>query len=229
MRRAFLIGLLAQSAWSADGVIEKQLKSIGEVPNEEVVVVQKAFTSKDWRHEFSPFAFGGVPFGTVRRTLIGGASYTLHVNTWLAWEAFNFLYTKTIFTSFADDVNANQPSSAKIAPDYQKLVYFATTGFQITPTYGKVSTFSRWIAYLEPYLILSMGLAKTETVNYLAFVPGIGARFFFREWVSMRIELRDYLFTEKFTDNATGAEGSALRNNYSVLLSLSFWLPKMPR
>ncbi len=220
---------LTQSLIAAEGVIERQLRSIGEVPNEEVVVVQKAFTSKNWRHEFNPLAMGGVPFGTVRRTLFGGASYTLHANDWLAWEAFNFLYSKTIFSSFAEDINAYQASANKIAPDFQKLIYFATTGLHFTPTYGKVSSFSRWIAYLEPYFIFGVGLAKTEVQNYLTFAPGIGARFFFKEWVSMRIELRDYLFTEKFTDRATGAEATALRNNYSVMLALSFWLPKMPR
>lgn len=225
---ALFLGLLSQAVFAADGVIEQQLKSIGEIPNEEVVVVQKAFTSKNWRHEFNPLAIGGIPFGTVRRTLFGGASYTLHLNDWLGWEAFNFLYSKTIFSSFAEDINAYQAASNKIAPDFQKLIYFVTTGFEITPTYGKVSTFSRWIAYLEPYLTLGVGMAKTEVRSYLAFAPGIGARFFFKEWVSMKVELRDYLFTERYTDRATNQEASALRNNYSVMLALSFWLPKMP-
>lgn len=225
-RFVLILGLVGLPGF-ADNVIEEQLKKIGSVPNDEVVVVQRQFTNKSWRHEFSPIGIGGIPFGTVRRTVFGGANYTLHVNNWLAWEAFNFLYSKNFFSSFIDDINASQPAPKKIAPDFQKLIYFATTGFQITPTYGKVATFSRWIAYLEPYLVIGVGIARTEVREYLTYFPGIGARFFFKEWFSMRVELRDYLFTERFTNRTTGEDEKQLRNNYSVMVSLSFWLPKM--
>ncbi|MBI1861116.1 MAG: outer membrane beta-barrel domain-containing protein [Deltaproteobacteria bacterium] len=228
MRVALLICLTACHLMAAESVIEEQLKKIGSVPNDEVVVVQKQFTTKHWRHELNPISFGGIPFGTVRRTLFGGASYTLHFNDWLAWEAFSFLYSRTFFSSFVDDINANQLAGSKLAVDYQKLIYFLTTGVQLTPTYGKMSTFSRWIAYLEPYLVLGAGYARTETSSYPVFCPGIGARFFFREWFSMRVELRDYIYTETFFNHSSGQNDQALRNNYSVMVALSFWLPKMP-
>lgn len=228
---------------ASGNVIEKQLAEIGSVPNEEVVVVQRKYTRKLWRHEFTPVSFGGVPFGTVRRTLVGGAAYTLHINDWLAWEAVNFAYTKSFFSTFTTDINENKErgGQADIKPDYQKLLYFMTTGLQITPFYGKISTFSRWIAYIEPYFSMGVGLAKTEGYktdtsalnvggNYLTFVPGIGFRAFFREWFSMKLEFRDYLYTESFvTRETTPRNISALRNNYAVMVSLSFWLPKMPR
>src|SRR5471032_2608255 len=137
-----------------DSVIEKQLKEIGQIPNEEVIVVQRKYTRKNWRHELTPISLGGLPFGTVRRTLFGGASYTLHVNDWFAWEVGNFVYTKTFFSSFTDDINNNKanganPKAADIKPDYQKLLFFLTTGIQIAPFYGKMSTFTKWIAYTE--------------------------------------------------------------------------------
>ncbi len=233
----FLGVLLAFSsiAYGADNVIEKQLEEIGSIKDEEVVVVQRKYTRKDWRHEFTPVTLGGVPFGTVRRTLYGGASYTLHVNDWFGLEAFNFLYSKNFFSSFTDDINSNKgsganPSQAEIKPDIQKLLYMVTTGAQITPFYGKVSTFSRYIAYIEPYFSLGLGVAKTETNSYLTYFPGIGVRAFFKEWFSMRLEFRDYMYTETFA-NRSGAGGTStsLRNNYAVQVAFSFWLPKMPR
>ena len=217
--------LVSHSLWAADeNVIEKQLQEIGTIPNEEVVVVQRKFTRKEWRHELSPVGFGGVPFGTYRRTLLGSASYTLHANDWLGLELLNFSYNKNFFSSFIDDINANKIGGNDIYLDYQKLLYFITTGVQITPFYGKVSTFSKWLAYVEPYFSAGVGLAKTETNSYLAAYPGIGIRTFFTEWFSMRLEFRDYIYNETKRDGS-----SAMRNNYAVTASLSFWIPKMPR
>lgn len=218
--------------WAATGMIEKQLAEIGSISDDEVVVVQRKYTRKEWRHEFSPLGLGGVPFGTVRRTLIGGASYTLHANDWLGFEFLNFAYNKTFFSSFTDDINGNRERAGQndIKPDYQKLLYFLTTGIQLTPTYGKSSTFSRWIAYLEPYASIGLGIAKTESNTYFTAVPGVGLRVFFQEWFSMRVEFKDYIYNESFmTRTGTPTETTALRHNYAVLVSLSFWLPKMPR
>jgi len=212
---------------AATGVIEKQLQEIGSVSNDEVVVVQRKFTLKNWRHELTPVSLGGIPFGTVRRTLFGSAAYTLHFSDSFSWEALNFAYTKTFFSSFSDDINAN--NTTQIKPDFQKLIYFATTGIQYTPTYGKVSTFSRWIAYMEPFISLGVGVAKTDINSYLAVVPGIGMRIFFKEWVSMKLELKDYLYTETSVNRSTGVEQSSMKNNYAFMVSLSFWIPKMPR
>lgn len=220
----------SQSFAASESMIEQQLKELGSIANDEVVVVQRKFTRKAWRHEISPVSFGGVPFGTVRRTLMGGASYTLHVNDWFGWEVVNFAYTKAFFSSFTDDINAAQPGRPAIRPDFQKLLYFLTTGVQITPFYGKISTFSNYIAYLEPYLGLGVGISRTEAQSYLTFYPAIGIRAFFKEWVSMRLEFRDYMYTEKnVTRTDPPTEVNNFRNNYAVTVSLSFWLPKMPR
>ncbi len=229
----FVLLLSAGSIFAAENVIERQLEDIGSIPNEEVVVVQRKYTRKIWRSEFSPISFGGVPFGTVRRTLVAGASYTLHANDWLAFELLNFQYTKNFFSSFTSDVNANKDpgrvsTQPDIKPDYQKLLYFLTTGLEVTPFYGKLSSFSRWIGYVEPYLSLGVGLAKTEVNSYITYYPGVGVRAFFREWFSMRLEFRDYLYTEKFVDRTTLLTTPSLRNNFAVMVSLSFWLPKMP-
>ena len=225
---------LSGPIYATPNVIEKQLEEIGSIPNNGVVVVQKKYTRKSWRHELTPIAFGGLPFGTIRRTLVGGAGYTLHANDWLAVEVFNFAYAKNFFSSFTDDINANKgvganPSQADIKPDYQRLLYFLTAGAQFAPFYGKFATFSSWIAYIEPYFSLGAGMAKTEVGSYLTFYPGIGIRAFFKEWFSARLEFRDYLYTEKFnTRTSPSTEATALRSNYAVNLSLSFWLPKMP-
>jgi outer membrane beta-barrel protein len=211
-------------------VIEDQLAEIGSIPNEEIVVVQRKYTRKLWRSEIAPVTIGGIPFGTVRRTLFGGANYTLHVNDWFGWEVGNFLYSKTFFSSFTDDVNTTQQATnnPKIDVDTKKLLFLFTSGIQLTPFYGKMSTFSRWIAYIEPYFAFGAGIAKTEGNSYLTFYPGVGFRVFFREWFSMRLEFRDYMFTEQVLNRSTGQNENKFRQNYAFTVSLSFWFPKMP-
>lgn len=229
------ICLFSTSGYAADsGKIEEQLAEIGTIGNEEIMVVQRKYTRKAWRHELTPITFGGIPFGTIRRTLIGGMNYTLHLSDQFALEAFNFTYSKNFFSSFTDDINQNKASGSNplqndIKPDFQKLLYFMTAGMQYTPIYGKLSTFSRWIAYIEPYIGFGAGIAKTEASSYFTFYPAVGIRVFFREWFSMRLELRDYIYTEKYIARTAAAEeASATRHNYAVGLSFSFWLPKMP-
>lgn len=206
--------------------IEKQLQEIGSVPNEEILVIQRKFTRKEWRHEITPLNFGGIPFGTVRRTMTSGGSYSLHLKDWFAVEPVNFTFSKNFFTSFTDDINA--ASGTKLRPDPQRILYFLTTGVQFTPIYGKMSTLSKWIAYVEPYLGLGGGIAKTETDSYFTFYPAVGLRVFFKEWFSMKLELRDYMYTEQTIDPESKNRTPNFRNNYAVGLSLSFWLPKMP-
>lgn len=214
----------------ASGVIEEQLAEIGSIPNEEIVVVQRKYTRKLWRSEIAPVTIGGVPFGTVRRTLFGGANYTLHVNDWFGWEVGNFLYTKTFFSSFTDDINQGQDQSSlpRLDVDTKKLLFIFTSGLQLTPFYGKMSTFSRWIAYLEPYFSLGAGIAKMEDKSYFTFYPGVGLRIFFREWFSMRMEFRDYMFTEQVLNRSSNVTENKFRQNYAFTVSLSFWFPKMP-
>lgn len=221
--------LFASPAFADDeGVIEKQLSEIGSIPNEEIMSVQRKYTRKVMRHELTPVSLGGVPFGTVRRTMTGGAGYSLHFNDWLAGEV-NFTYTKNFFSRFTTDINENNPTP-DIRPDVQKLLLIGSLGLQFTPFYGKMSTFSRFIAYIEPFFSVGAGLAKTETNNYLTFYPGLGIRVFFREWVSMKFEFRDYMYFEKFVQRTTPhSEATSLRHNFSVAVALSFWLPKMPR
>lgn len=203
-------------------IIEDQLTEIGQIPNDEVVVVQRKYTRKKGRVELTPVTFGGVPFGTVRRTLFGGASMTYHLNDKWAIEAPAFHYTKTFFSSFTSDINGGQGADPQINVDEQRLLFFLTAGIQFTPFYGKMSSFSRYIAYLEPFITGGLGLAKTESNSYLSPYLGVGFRFFFKEWFSLRLDLRDYIYNE-----VQGGQ-SRLRNNYAFTVSLSFWLPKMP-
>lgn len=220
--------LSVPTAHADENIIEEQLQEIGQIPNEEVMVVQRKYTRKKFRHELTPALLGGLPFNSVRRTLYGGASYTLHVNDWLGFEAM-FNYSQSFIGGFVNDVNSNstRPNQNPINPDYQKLLYAVYVGAQISPFYGKMATLSSSIAFLEPFFYLGAGIANTEKYLYPTVVPGIGVRVFFKEWFSLRLEIRDLIYNERAISRVTGLEESGIRNNYMFLASLSFWLPKM--
>ncbi len=230
LSRSFYLfaGLCVFAPVAGANIIEEQLTEIGQVPNEEIVVVQRQYTRKTGRFELTPVQVGGVPFGDFRRTLFGGASATYHLNDWLGFEVPAFAYTKTFFSSFTSNINAGQTAAGAplINVDEQRLLFFLTGGVQLTPFYGKLSTFSRYIAYIEPFFSLNAGLARTETSNYLTVVPGLGFRLFFKEWFSMRFDFRNYIYNERSV--STGTPVDKLRMNYAFTVSLSFWLPKMP-
>jgi outer membrane beta-barrel protein len=228
-----LLSLVVATQSFAANMIEEQLAEIGAVPDEEIVVVQRKYTRKNFRFELTPVAFGGVPFGTVRRTLFGGANATFHLNDWLGIEAPNFVYTKGFFSGFTSDINAGQDAALPSARPHinvseQKLLFFLTGGLQFTPFYGKLANLSRFIAYIEPFFSVGAGIARTETSSYLTLYPGVGFRLFFKEWFSFRFDFRDYIYTERSTDPTSGSITNTLRNNYAFTVSLSFWLPKMP-
>ena len=123
-----------------------------------------------------------------------------------------------------NDINANSTNGTQVTLLTSQLVFLLTSGIQLTPFHGKLSTFSHWIAYVEPYLSLGAGLARTDTDNLLTYYPGIGLRVFFKEWFSMRFEIRDYMYTGPISPLSTQTE---LQQNVAMLVSLSFWLPKM--
>jgi outer membrane beta-barrel protein len=219
---------LGTPAWADENIIEEQLQDIGKIPNEEVMVVQRKYTRKRLRHELTPAVFGGLPFNSVRRTLYGGASYTLHINDWLGLEAM-FNYSQSFIGGFVFDINNNatRPNQLPINADYQKLLFALYAGAQLSPFYGKMATLSSSIAFLEPYFYLGTGLATTEKFLYPTLVPGVGMRVFFKEWFSMRVDVRNLLYNERFISRQSGLEQTGIRSNWMILASLSFWLPKM--
>jgi outer membrane beta-barrel protein len=219
---------LATPARADENIIEEQLQEIGKIPNEEVMVVQRKYTRKRLRHELTPALIGGLPFNSVRRTLYGGASYTLHINDWLGLEAM-FNYSQSFIGGFVFDINNNatRPNQLPINADYQKLLFAVYAGAQLSPFYGKMATLSSSIAFLEPYFYLGAGLANTEKFLYPTLVPGVGLRVFFKEWFSMRVDVRNILYNERFISRQSGLEQTGIRSNWMILASLSFWLPKM--
>ena len=89
--------------------LEQQLKLQGAIGSNEVIVVEREYTSTAWRSELTPMILGGMPFGTYEEMLMGGASFALHVNSWLALEVPQFLYVHTFSGGILSDLRNNNP------------------------------------------------------------------------------------------------------------------------
>jgi len=128
--------------------------------------------------------------------------------------------------------------------DVYTYTWLAATDLQFSPLYGKVSFHDVALGQFNLYLSVGLGLVglqldstlKADTLVDLpqpAMAPtatfGGGVRFYFSEWLGVRIELRDYVaplsvYAEK---NPNGVKGDALssfnvQNLFLAQLGVSF-------
>jgi len=104
---------------------------------------------------------------------------------------------------------------------------------QWTPIYGKFNLFGEWVLHFDLYGILGPALISytgppstgtTGTSNYLTAggEVGIGMRFFFNRWMTLRIEFRDDIYGEK---SPTPNNGTQVQNQFFIDLGIGFFFP----
>jgi len=103
-------------------------------------------------------------------------------------------------------VGSTETSAVKLIRVTEKAVFdqvpkFKWNGdlnFGWSPIYGKVSLAGEWILHFDTYISLGLGVFGHETGGEAAFSPAanvaIGERVFLTEWLTLRLELRDYIF-----------------------------------
>jgi len=198
-----------------------------------IKVVQKRPVGKARRLELCPF-FNYLPNDDFVRGYMPGANVDYHFNEGVALEgtvAFGVHSNKQLLGDLRKD--GVRPAVL----DRPKLI--AAVGFNWSPIYGK-------IAYLEhpiiPYaLFLTTGYGVTSTdleitqnqggtptpgtdksitrsTSFQGYYIGIGQRYYFSHWGALRLELRNYAYTQR-VDAAYNN-----RNNLLVGAGFSFFL-----
>jgi len=234
------LGALAQSSEDEAGdVSEVDKDSLGPL-RERVRPVSGHLFLKRGRFELSPSATVSFRDAFFRKYILGATltyfpTETIGIGVRAGYSIPTVSGAAQICT-FGDDATTRgcrSPTSEELdgaAPGQIKLLGGAD--IQWAPIYGKIALLAEKFAHFDMYGVAGISavqyggprqLPALTSVNAMTVGGnvGIGFRFFFNDWITLRTELRDLIYVEK----AYGTNESALRNQFLFELGLSFFLP----
>lgn len=178
--------------------------------------VRERLFQKALRHELS--VMGGVYAADLLSAsyLVQGA-YTFHVTEDLGLEA-SFAYSQS--DSELVRIIENDRGISLIRIEAPVYVYQAHLIWSIA--YGKLRWFGDGISRFDFNLAIGGGLTDNQTSRGLTFSAGIGIKFFFDQWFSLRIDVRDQVLQQELLGE------SAIVNNITATLGLSVFIPFTP-
>lgn len=178
--------------------------------------VRERIFQKALRHEIS--VMGGVyAADLLSASYLAQAAYTFHVTEDLGLEA-SFAYSRA--DSELVRIIENDRGISLIRVDAPVYVYQAHLVW--TLAYGKMRWFGDGISRFDFNLAIGGGLTDNQTSRGLTFSAGLGIKFFFDQWFSIRIDIRDQVMQQELLGE------SAIVNNLTATLGLSVFLPFTP-
>ena len=178
--------------------------------------VRDRLFQKALRHEIS--VMGGVyAADLLSASYVLQAAYTFHVTEDLGLEA-SFAASESDSELVRIIENDRGVSLIRInAP-----VYVYQAHLLWTLAYGKVRWFGDGISRFDFNIAIGGGLTDNQTARGLTFSAGIGIKFFFDQWFSIRVDVRDQVLQQELLGEST------IVNNLTATLGLSVFLPPTP-
>ncbi|MCA9606393.1 MAG: outer membrane beta-barrel domain-containing protein [Myxococcales bacterium] len=178
--------------------------------------VRERLFQKALRHEIS--IMGGVyAADLLSASYLLQAAYTFHVTEDLGLEA-SFAYSQS--NSELVRIIENDRGISLVRIDAPVYIYQAHLLW--TLAYGKLRWFGDGISRFDFNLAIGGGLTDNQTARGLTFSAGLGIKFFFDEWFSIRIDIRDQVLQQELLGEST------IVNNLTATLGLSVFLPFSP-
>jgi len=171
---------LSAPAWAADA-------SNGAGPTPQAVQNRK----HDMRSEYSVWV-GALPMDAFTKGLSFTGAYTLHFDDLFAWEIAQFTYSVGLDTRLKDEL-ASLPQPVGPTP-FEVVEYYATSNFVFKPVYGKLAVLNRHLIYLEWFLVGGAGVGWLTLTSRPVLDVGTGFRVYAGDHLSVRLDVRDYLF-----------------------------------
>jgi outer membrane beta-barrel protein len=114
-----------------------------------------------------------------------------------------------------------------------QIKFLGALDIQWTPVYGKFNLFAEWVLHFDLYGILGpavisyrgppgSGLTGSNNDFTVGGEVGLGLRFFFNKWMTLRLELRDDIYGEK---SPTPSGGTAVQNQLFIDVGFGFYFP----
>ncbi len=178
--------------------------------------VRERLFQKALRHEFS--IMGGVyAADLLSASYLVQAAYTFHVTEDLGLEA-SFAYSQ----SDSELVRIIEADRGISLIRIEAPVYVYQAHLIWTLAYGKLRWFGDGISRFDFNLAIGGGLTDNQTARGLTFSAGLGIKFFFDEWFSIRFDVRDQILQQELLGEST------IVNNITATLGLSVFLPFSP-
>lgn len=198
---ALLIGLTSGArAQVDDDVAEEAARSARdddearrEKLSDRIKSVQRKVFIKKNRVELFP-SFGLSLNDAFFTSFLLDGSLAYHVSDALSIEARG---GGVIARSESDVIRFVRVETDSLLEDPPELVAHGELDVLVSPFYGKISLFGEAILHFDTYIALGGGVFVTDDTTAGAANVGIGQRFFLTEWLTARVEYRNYFFVEE--------------------------------
>lgn len=113
-------------------------------------------------------------------------------------------------------------------PPANRAMYAGLLELTWSPIYGKVSAMAEGVLHFDMYVKGGAGLigpARREAS--LGFSAALGQHYFINEWIALRVELRDYLFSMARTPKVD--KDKDFQHMLTVVAGASFYFPQDAR
>ncbi len=197
---ALLFSFLFASPAFSQETFRDQLKTYDR---DDIHSIHKKLFTKQGRHEFS-LGLGGVANhgGYLLTTL----AYQYHLLESVGFEALG---------GGAFQINNTEK------------FYFGQASASFSPLYGKVSLFTWAVANFDIYAIAGAGFVNyqgTQSATSFMGNVGLGQRFFVNEFLSVKVEFRDYFYKKDVAVRGGGTQAEIL-HNYTLAATASVLFP----
>lgn len=192
--------LVASSSAFSQESFQDQLKLYDR---DDIHSIHKKLYQKEARHEFG-LGVGGILSGAKYALLTANYQYHFFENAGVeaALGGFGFQFG-----------------------DNEKLTFYQAS-LTFSPLYGKVSLFTWAVMNFDIYILGGGGIVnyagKTDGTSFMANI-GLGQRFFINEWLSFKVEYRDYIFSRKNPSGSVGKESVA--HNHAITGGIAVMIP----
>jgi outer membrane beta-barrel protein len=217
---AVLLAGLVLDAGNAYGLELNPDEIRGDTDKNPVTVLQNRYFLKAWRPEIG-VATGSFLNEAYTDTAITGVRVSLFVNEWVGIEA---QYFKSVVESSEDRLALNKIVAYNedgrpmiVDPEVNAIHKVLDTNLTYAPFYGKLNLIDSFIIYSDLYFTGGLSKVTTDQGDLNAFSIGAGQRFYLFKALSLRIDFRDRIYTEK----KAGKDNQ--RNAYSVDFGVSYF------
>lgn len=188
----------------------------------------------DGRHILAP-QFGLTLADPYTQNLMAGVYYRYHFASWFG-IGLDVWAGGGVDTDLTDDIDRElSRPGVPFELSTSSIQFIGNLAIELVPFSGKALLFSDALLKVDVHLTLGVGAAmisgegRIEDSISLAPTFGVGMRLFPSQWLSIGLELRDYIISRALASRRDGSvPGASFDHNWLFGLSIGFSFPTNP-